>query len=179
MNSKKSALGSGWLAGICAAGVLLALVPGARTQPPPSNDVAQQFIARTGDDALKFFADSIEESYPFGRSNKAHDAEIAKGGGMETITTDWKVFNKHYLFDGDWFAVEWFYSATTVKTGGKQLESTLAFGKVQDGKLVVWDEYFDDVVGELEQDGKLPLYDLDEMPFPWPAKAVLKHPYRP
>lgn len=159
--------------------VLLARVPGARTQQTPEDGPAKRFIDRVGDASLDNFADTIDEAYPFGRSNKAHDDEIARAGGMQTITTDWKEYNKHYLFDGDWYAVEWFYSATTIKTGGRQIESTLAFGKVKDGKLVVWNEYFDDVVGELEQEGKLPLYQADELPFPWPAGAKIKHPYRP
>ena len=166
----------GSLAPLAAAVVLFALMPGGGAQ---EEGAAKKFIDSFGDTALSRFSDKIEEAYPFGRSNKARDEEIAKGGGMETTTTDWKVFNKHYLFDGDWYAVEWFYSATTIKTGGRQVESTLAFGKVQDGKLVVWDEYFDDVVGELEQAGQLPLYKPAEMPFPWPAGATLKHPYRP
>ena len=159
--------------------VLMLFSRRARIHRQDEGGAARKFIDQVGDNSLKYFADSIEESYPFGRSNKARDEEISKGGGMETITTDWKLTNRHYLFDGDWYAVQWFYGATTIKTGKKQLECTLAFGKVKDGKLVVWNEYFDDTVGELEQEGKLPLYQPDETPFPWPAAATLKHPYRP
>lgn len=178
MNLTHTNLRRGWLLPMGAAWLLCAFAPCARTGQD-EDGAAKKFIDRVGDDSLKYFADSIEESYPFGRSNKTRDEEIAKGGGMETTTTDWKLSNRHYLFDGDWYAVQWFYSATTIKTGKKQLECTLAFGKVQDGKLVVWNEYFDDLVGELQQAGELPFYEPDEAPFPWPAAATLKHPYRP
>lgn len=176
MKSMKSR--TAWSVAVMAAGLLCMAVPSAHPGPDEAG-AAKKFIDRVGDDSLKYFADSIEESYPFGRSNKARDEEISKAGGMETTSTDWKLSNRHYLFDGDWYAVQWFYGATTIKTGKKQLECTLAFGKVQDGKLVVWAEYFDDLVGELQQEGKLPLYEPDEAPFPWPAAATLKHPYRP
>ena len=176
MNVKFLNLRSAWQTAMTVAGLLCVFAPCAHTGPD-ENGAAKKFIDRVGDDSLKYFADSIEESYPFGRSNKARDEEVAKAG--EGTSTDWKLTNRHYLFDGDWYAVQWFYGATTIKTGKKQLECTLAFGKVQDGKLVVWDEYFDDVVGELQQEGKLPYYEPDETPFPWPAAATLKHPYRP
>ena len=178
MTTNYLSLRGGWTARLLVAALVLTFAPGAHPQGG-EGDAARKVIDRVGGDSLKYFADSIEESYPFGRSNKAHDAEIAKLGETQGATKDWKLFNRHYLFDGDWYAVEWFYSATTIKTGGKQVECTLAFGHVQDGKLIVWDEYFDDVVGELEQEGKLEYYAPDEPPFPWPAKATLKHPYRP
>lgn len=158
------------------------LAPSLRAQgvPKEPDSVAKAFVDRVGDGLLDNFADSVDEAYPFGRSNKAHDDEIAKSpAGMHLTTTDWKLWNKHFFYDGDWFAVEWFYGATTIKTGGKQIESTLAFGKVKDGKIIIYNEFFDDTVGEMEQSGILPLYTEDEFPFPWPAGAKIKHPYRP
>jgi hypothetical protein len=164
---------------IACCAVLLAPSLRAESDAKKPESAAKVFVDRVGDDLLNCFADSIDEAYPFGRSNKAHDDEIAKAGGMQTTTNEWKLWNKHFFFDGDWFAVEWFYGATTIKTGGKQIESTLAFGKVKDGKIIIYNEFFDDTVGEMEQSGILPLYTEDEFPFPWPAGAKIKHPYRP
>ena len=115
----------------------------------------------------------------FGRSSKKHDDEISQSLTLAQASDHITLTNKRYLFDGDWYAVQWVYGATTTKTGRRQTESTLAFGRVKDGKLVVWEEYFDDLVGELQFADKLPLYGPDEEPYPWPAAAKLKHPYRP
>ena len=96
----------------------------------------EHFVDRVGDDIPQIFGRfhrGILSVRPLEQGARRRDRQ----GRRETqrITTkDWKLFNRHYLFDGDWYAVEWFYSATTIKTGGKQVESTLAFGHVQDGK---------------------------------------------
>ena len=97
----------------------------------------------------------------------------------DTATSDWKITNKHYMYDGDWYAVEWLYQSTQTSTGLVQRESALSFGKVQDGQLIVWIEYFDDMVGHYQWIGAMPLFEKDEAPFPWPAKSPLKRKYRP
>ncbi len=145
----------------------------------PEKSAAREFISQFGDDWMNHFAAEYESAYPFGRSNQKHDAEIAQALTLSQATENLTLTNKRYLFDGDWYAVQWIYGATSTKTRKRQTESTVAFGRVKDGKLVVWEEYFDDLVGELQADGKLPLYQADEEPYPWPAGATIKHPYRP
>lgn len=140
---------------------------------------AARFIARFGEVWVDHFAADYESAYPFGRSNKKHDDEISQSLTLDQASDHRTLTSKRYLFDGDWYAVQWIYGATTTKTGKRQTESTVAFGRVKDDKLVVWEEYFDDVVGELQFAGQLPLYQPDEEPFPWPAGAKIKHPYRP
>ena len=122
---------------VCAAALAVTAAPAAT---PPPESAAKAFIDRVGDKLLDYFSDDVVEAYPFGRSNKARDEEIAKGGGMQTTTKDWRLYNKHFLFDGEWFAVEWFYSSVYIKSGARQVESTLAFGKVRDGKIAVYNE---------------------------------------
>ena len=140
---------------------------------------ARAFIAAHGPRWFEHLHPDIQSAYPFGRSNRANDAEIAKGLDINTVSRDVSITDEHYLYEGDWYGVQWFYRATFVKGGAKQQESTLAFGRVQDGQLIEWREYFDDAVGELQAEGKLPLYAPGEEPFPWPAGAKICHPYRP
>ena len=140
---------------------------------------ARTFIAAHGPRWFEHLHPEIQSAYPFGRSTQAHDAEIAKGFDINTVSRDVSITDEHYLYDGDWYAVQWFYRATFVKGGAKQQESTLAFGRVQDSKLIEWKEYFDDAVGELQAEGKLPLYAPGEEPFPWPEGTKTRHSYRP
>ena len=140
---------------------------------------AREFVARFGPTWFEHLHDDIQSAYPFGRSNKANDAKIAKVFDVNTVSRDVALTDEHYLYDGDQYAVQWFYHATFVQTGAKQVECTLAFGRVQDGQLIEWREYFDDAVGELQAAGALPLYAPGEEPFPWPRQAQIRRPYRP
>jgi ketosteroid isomerase-like protein len=159
----------------------LFLIITARAETKPG--AAAAFIAAHGDVWFNFWADDREEAYPFGYSNKKITEEISKEVNPAAGTSiDATLTNKHYIFEGDWYAVEWYYSATDKKTGRRQRESTCAFGRIKDGKLNYWREFFDDRVGRRQQGfypGKLPLYGDAESPSPWPAKAKLFVRYRP
>ena len=149
--------------------VMLGSSPASGAAPAADGGPAKQFIERFGEVWVDHFAAEYDSAYPFGRSNKKHDDEIAQSLTLDQASDNRTLTNKRYLFDGDWYVVQWIYGATTTKTGKRQTESTVAFGRVKDDKLIVWEEYFDDVVGELQFAGKLPLYQPDEEPFPWPA----------
>lgn len=147
------------------------------------DNAAKRFIAEHEDDWFNYFSDDIEEAYPFGRCNQKIRAELSKKYDLATGNSkDGSLTNKHFIFDGNWYSVQWFYGAIDRKTGKKQLESTLAFGCVRDGKLIVWREYFDDAVGARQMGqipGDMPLYETTEEPYPWPKAASLHLPYRP
>jgi hypothetical protein len=144
---------------------------------------AARFIAAHGDVWFNFWADDRVENYPFGYSNKKINDELsrhmdpAQGRSINSTLT-----NKHYLFEGDWYTVEWFYAATDKVNGRRQRESTLAFGHVKKDQLDNWREFFDDRIGQRQQGfypGSLPLFRESDVPSPWPPQAKLKLKYRP
>lgn len=92
-------------------------------------------------------------------------ADVSREFGLPT-NEKWRILNKHYAFDGQWFIVEWPFEAQDKKTGRMQREGTLAFGRIQDDQLIEWIEYFDGFVAHLQLAGALPLFGKDEMPFP-------------
>lgn len=98
--------------------------------------------------------------------------------GLPT-NTNWREINKHYAFDGDWFAVEYLFQAEDKKTSQLQREGTLFFGRVKDDRLIVAIEYFDRLVKGFQHVGALPPFREDEMPFPWPDYDGLTRKYRP
>lgn len=162
------------------AAVLVSVVfPGPARLRADEKAPARDFIARFGEKWSDHFAAEYESAYPFGRSSRKHDEEISQSSTLAQASDHVTLTNKHYFFDGDWYVVQWLYGATMTRTGRRQTESTVAFGRVKDGKIVVWEEYFDDRVGELQFTDQLPLYGADEEPYPWPGAAKLKHPYRP
>lgn len=144
--------------------------------------IAEKWIAEWGEKWWERYHDEVDSQYPGGRSNKYHDSYIQEAlkKMSDQAWTDWKISNRHYLFEDDWFAVEWFYQASQPSTGLVQLESTLAFGRIEDDHLRVWIEYFDDMVGKYQSIGVMKLFDKEnEVPYPWPKDTQLKKKYRP
>ena len=149
---------------------------------PPMKKITNnsaEWIPLYGEKWWNYYHADFEGFFPGGRSNILHDLYLAKVRRNTALTVDWQIFGRDYTFDGEWFAVEWFYRATNVADGFQQWESTLGVGRLKDGKMVLWTEYFDDSVGALQQLGLLPFYRKDEPKFPWPEGAKLSLPYRP
>ncbi len=105
-------------------------------------------------------------------------ADVSREFGLPT-NEKWRILNKHYAFDGQWFIVTWLFEAQDKKTGRMQREGTLAFGRIQDDQLIEWIEYFDGFVAHLQRAGALPFFGKDEMPFPWPDYDGTSRKYRP
>ena len=143
-----------------------------------TNDSAE-WVPLYGEKWWDYYHADFEGFFPGGKSNLMHDRYLARIRKNTALTVDWQIFKRHYVFDGEWFAVEWFYRATNVSDGFRQWESTLGIGRLKEGKMVLWTEYFDDSVGELQHIGLLPFYGENEAAFPWPEKAALSLPYRP
>jgi len=141
---------------------------------------AAEWVPLYGEEWWHHYHPAYEGWFPGGRSNFYHDKWIfGKVAIKHALTDNWLIFNRNYSFDGQWFAVEWSYRATDKTDGFKQWESTMGFGRIKDGKLILWCEYFDDSVGHLQKLGLMPIYEADEPHAPWPAKAILHMPYRP
>ena len=151
----------------------------ARGAETTAADSASTFINTRENLWFKYKSPAMREAYPFGRSDAANNAKVDQIFDFSKVSKENELRNKHYLAEGDWYAVEWNYSATNVTTGRKQVESSLCLAQIKDQLIVQWIEYFDDTVGELQMEGKLPLPPRTEEPTPWPLQAAITRPYRP
>jgi hypothetical protein len=142
---------------------------------------AARLVPLYGEEWWNHYHPDYESWYPGGRSNRFHDAWIATVLKKHAVTKDWEILNRDYSYDGQWFAVEWHYRATYLDDGFREWETTVGFGRIQDGKIILWVEYFDDAVGGLQKLGLMPLCEPNEPVAPWPAKAtaLVRMPYRP
>ena len=147
-----------------------------------SRGIAEKWVEIWAEKWYERYHKEVDAQYPGGRSNLFHDQYIQEAlkNLKDKAWVDWKISNRYYLFDDEWFAAEWFYESTQQATGIKQIESTLAFGRIEDDHLISWIEYFDDKVGEYQMINAMKLFDKDkEVPFPWPENTALKKKYRP
>ncbi len=165
------ALGAGFARGADA--------PAAPTPTPVVTNDSRTWIAAYGDNIWAQYHPDWQGWFPGGHSNRFHQMYVQNVWDHHPITTDWKEFNRAWLFDGEWFAVEWFYTAKFTDDGFMQWEGTLGIGHLKDGKLISWTEFFDDQIGNLQHLRMMPLYDIKEPVFPWPARSYLRMPYRP
>jgi hypothetical protein len=152
---------------------------GAQKSAPES--ISQRWVEHWGEKMTERYHPDIQEGYPGGRSDRYHDAYVdhfLREFGLPT-NTNWREINKHYAFDGDWFAVEYLFQAEDKKTGQLQREGTLFFGRIQDDRLIVAIEYFDRLVKDFQHVGALPPFREDETPFPWPDYDDTTRKYRP
>ncbi len=160
--------------------LLLVIAVGSRTAAAPATleGEAREFVAAhdlDGINQFKFLSPDIVEAFPPGRSNAANDERLKK---YPPASTDWKIEDAHFIYEGDHYAVQWIFQSKWKDNGSIQREATLAFGVVKGGKLVSWTEFFDDSVGELQHDGKMGTYTEKEEAYPWPAKPGMSRPYR-
>ena len=154
----------------------------AQNDSSSDSDVAEKWIAEWGEKWYERYHPDVDAQYPGGRSNLYHDQYVqdALRNLKDQAWVDWQITNRHYFYDKDWFIVEWFYQSTQESTGITQVESTLAFGRIEDDRLITWIEYFDDRVGEYQAINAMRRFDKEkEVPFPWPENTALRKKYRP
>ncbi len=63
--------------------------------------------------------------------------------------------------------------------GFQQRESAFGIGCLKDGKLVSWTEQFDGCSRNLPRLQPMPMEDIDQAIFQWPAKSILRIDDRP
>lgn len=146
---------------------------------PYHGDDAETWASHYGEEWFNYFSKDAMLWFPGGRADYYHNLWISKVFGANPTTKDWTITNRHYVFDDNVYAVEWFYEATYLDDGFTQMETTLAIAFIKDNEIVRFYEYFDDSVGTLQKAGLMPKFDRDGMITPWPKGAWMKVPYRP
>ena len=109
-------------------------------------------------------------AYPGRRLNKEQTLEDL--AYFKDHFRDTKVYINNVIIEDDSLAVEWQFATTNIKTGHRQVVSDAIIGKVQDNQFIVWKEYLDGRVKQLQAEDKLFLEEGEE-PFPWPLKTKL------
>lgn len=141
---------------------------------------ASIWIQHYGEDWFNHYAESFEIYFPGGKSNEYHEQYIKSALYSRVPTKDWTIFNRRYYTDGPYFACEWYYKATYKDDGFQQWESTLVIGKIKDGKLIWFSEWFDDSVGSLQRLHLLDFFENTEGEVhPWPNTKLMRADYRP
>ena len=85
-----------------------------------------------------------------------------------------KTISKYSMLKyGDNVAVEWQFATINIESGERQVVSDGIIGKVKDGKIILWKEYLDGRVKNLQASGELELEEGEE-PFPWPRRIDSK-----
>jgi len=115
--------------------------------------------------------EDAEFAYPrrrIGRSTWAKELDA-----FSRTHRDTRIYLHHILAQDSTFAVEWQFASTDASTGVRTAVSDAIIGRVRDGRIVLWKEYLDGRVPELQRDGKLSLEE-GENPYPWPRPPASK-----
>ena len=166
-----------WLNGVWLSAALLA-VGGAQAAEPTDQalrGLVQQFLSCWQTNDRETFSnllhEDVEFAYPGGRLDKASLLQVFED--YQQKKRDIKVyFWEEFFVAGDTFASAYQFAATDRATGKRQAVGTGVIGRVEDGKIILFKEYFDGEVATLQYQGKLPL-DEGEVA-PWPASIWLR-----
>lgn len=124
----------------------------------------------TGD--LAAFTSTLDEdllwAHPGGKLDKKGAIAFFKRWRSEWSNT--RIYPTTFLVEGDQVFAEYQFCSTNKQTGKREAEGTAAIGKIRRGKLVLWKEYYDHSVGELQAKGVIPV-DEGNVSFPYPAAA--------
>lgn len=125
----------------------------------------------TGDEQR--FAASLHDkllfAYPGDRLNRTELLALFKNYHQEK--RDIKIYFGRFFVDGNQFALSYQFAATDRATGKRQAVGTGAAGRIEDGKIILLKEYYDEHVAPRQAAGEIP---LDEgKVFPYPASVEM------
>ena len=121
----------------------------------------------SGDTVLlaRILHDKAEFAYPRRRVDRKTWAEELDA--FSRTNRDTRIYVHQVVVQDSNFAVEWQFATTSTDTGVRTAVSDAIIGRIRDGRIVLWKEYLDGRVLELQLRGELPLEE-GEAPYPWP-----------
>lgn len=125
----------------------------------------------TGDEGVFAAAlhDQLLFAYPGDRLNRAELLALFKNYHREK--QDIKIYFGRFFVDGNQFALSYQFAATNRQTGQRQAVGTGVVGRIEDGKIILLKEYYDEHVSRRQATGEIP---LDEgKVFPYPASVEM------
>jgi ketosteroid isomerase-like protein len=124
----------------------------------------------TGD--LAAFTSTLDDrllwAHPGGTLDKRGAIAFFQKWQKEWLNT--RIYPTTFIVEGDRILAEYQFCSTNRQTGKREAEGTAAIGQVKNGKIVLWKEYYDHSVGELQSRGAIPV-DEGEPSFPYPRSA--------
>lgn len=145
--------------------------------PPPTREQIETQVKglikawETGD--ADAFAAALHEkllfAYPGDRLDRAELIELFKNYHQEK--KDIKIYFGRFFVQDNRFAMTYQFAATDRASGKRQAVGTAAVGRIEDGKIILLKEYYDEHVARRQAAGEIP---LDEgQVFPYPASIML------
>ena len=107
----------------------------------------EKFAAAFGDNAL--FA------YPGDRLDKGQIVGMFKDYHQQK--SDIKIYFGQFLVSGDRFALMYQFAATDRRSGARQAVGSAATGRIENGKIVLYQEYYDEHVAPRQANKAIPL----------------------
>ena len=101
------------------------------------------------------FGDKLLFAYPGDRLNKEQLIELFKS--YQQDKKDIKIYFGRFLVNGDRFAMTYQFAATDRKSGARQAVGTAASGRIEDGKIVLYKEFYDEHVAKRQAAHEIPL----------------------
>jgi len=145
------------------------------SQPDSNNDEIKKLVLdmaaawKNGDADLlnEILHDDVIFAYPGRRLNKVQTLDDLLY--FRDNFKDTQVYINEIIVEGDKVAVEWQFATTNIETDERQVVSDGIIGKVKDGKIILWKEYLDGRIKNLQASGEL-TYEEGLEPYPWPER---------
>lgn len=143
---------------------------------PPTRDeviaIVNQFIQAWEKGDLNAYMTITDDHFVSSNPGGIYDkkAAVADFKSWTATQKDVKFYTPFYIVEGDWVLAEYQFCSTDRKTGVRKAEGTASIGRVKNGKLLVWKEYYDPGIGDLQANGTIPTID-HEPSFPYPPSA--------
>jgi ketosteroid isomerase-like protein len=112
----------------------------------------------------KAFADDAVFIYPGGKLTKPELLQMFTSYQKEKSKI--RIYTGRFVVDGDKFAFQYQFAATDNVTKKRQAVGTGVSVVIRNGQVVLWKEYYDESIAELQAAGKLPLDEGDTTPYP-------------
>lgn len=138
-------------------------------------EITHQFLMCWQNGDLNTFSSLLHKdvvfAFPGNRFSKAQLVNMFKQ--YQSEKREIKIYlGEPFLYDGKKFATAYQFAATDRETEKRQAVGTGVVGRIKDGKIIEFKEYYDEEVAVLQYAGKLP---LDEgQVSPWPASVWLR-----
>ncbi len=145
----------------------------------PDRDATRELVQRflkswetnDADTFADLLHDEVEFAYPGDRLDK--QSLLATFRAYQRDKENIRIYLwDRFFVDADRFATAYQFAATDRGTGLRQAVGTGVIGRVRDGKIVLFKEYYDEQVAIDQYAGRLPL-DEGEVS-PWPASVWLR-----
>ena len=140
-----------------------------------ATNLVQEFLKCWESNDSQSFENAMHEdmtfAYPGDRLSKQEAVEMFKE--FQTQKKDIKIYLwDQMILQNDRFATAYQFAATDIETGKRQAVGTGVTGKIKNGKIILFKEYYDEDVAIMQYENELPLDEGDVSP--WPASVWLK-----